>query len=140
MLVLLGPGWRREVGAKLFCAARRTDLDGKVFAVCETELKGRHLPFRDAVSELLETEWTRFPISSSRMARWVCKLVRDQDIAPRSRHVRCKASDLAVMDHEFCAQVFQSALVLRSTQRERVGMYGAVGVPTSGAHPQRRKQ
>ena len=106
---LLGPGWRREVDAKSFCAARRTDLDAKILLVRETELEGRHLPFRDAVSELLETEWTRFPISGSRMARWVCKLVRDQDMAPRSRHVRWKASDQAVMDHDFCAQVLQSA-------------------------------
>ena len=62
-------------------AAAIGDRDARVLGVRETELEGRHLQFRDALSELSEIDWTKFPISGPRTTRWVCKFIRNQDIA-----------------------------------------------------------
>ena len=60
----------------------------EILAVLESELEGRHLPIREAVSEISETDWTTFPIFGFRATPWVRKFIRDQDIAPRSWYVR----------------------------------------------------
>ena len=92
-------------------------LDARVLAVRENQVDGRHLPFRDAVGELTETAWPRFPVSGPRTALWVCQFIRDNDIAPRSRHVKWRAevnltaSDDIVAEHEFCSRLLQTATV-----------------------------
>ena len=63
-------------------------LDARGLAVRESNREGCHFPFTEAVSELSETDLAKFPTSGARMTRWLCKFIRDQDIAPRSRHVR----------------------------------------------------
>ena len=60
----------------------------EILAVLESELEGRHLPIREAVSEISETDWTTFPICGFRATPWVRKFIRDQDVAPRSWYVR----------------------------------------------------
>jgi hypothetical protein len=89
--------------------------DARVLPIRESVADGRHLAFRDAVGELTETSWPRFPVSGPRTARWVCRFVRDNDIAPRGRHVKWRsevnltATDESVSDHEFCARILQTA-------------------------------
>ena len=91
-------------------------LDARVLSIRESPSEGRHLQFRDAVGELSTTDWAKFPISGPRTTEWVCRFIRDQDIAPRSRHVKWRAevrldpSDQSVLEHEFCSRVLQLAV------------------------------
>ena len=97
-------------------AAATGDLDARVLAVRETELEGRRRPFWEVVSELSETDWTKFLIWGSQndsRAMQVhsgsghCTTVEACALEGR---VGLNASDQAVMDHEFCARVLQSAV------------------------------
>ena len=92
------------------------DLDARVLPLTIDTVEGRHLGFRDAVKQLTETSWERWPILGPRTTRWVCQFIRDQDVAPRSRHAKWKAetqlsvTDQAVSEHEFCMRLLQVAV------------------------------
>ncbi|CAK0837915.1 unnamed protein product, partial [Prorocentrum cordatum] len=90
-----------------------TALDARVLATHESAGDGRHLGFREGVKQLTETAWPSWPLLGPRTAGWVCRFIRDQDVAPRSRHARFKAeaglssSDPGVDFHEFCLRLLQ---------------------------------
>ncbi|CAK0814155.1 unnamed protein product [Prorocentrum cordatum] len=90
-----------------------TALDARVLAIHESAGDGRHLGFREGVKQLTETSWPSWPLLSPRTAGWVCRFIRAQDVAPRSRHALFKAeaglssSDPGVDFHEFCLRLLQ---------------------------------
>ena len=94
-----------------------SSLDARVLGIRETTEEGRHLAWRDAVSEFSETDWPKFPISGPRTTFWVSRYIRDHDVAPRSRHAKWRAEvgltagDQSVIDHEFCCRLLQLAVV-----------------------------
>ena len=93
------------------------DLDARVLGLVETPGEGRHLGFREAVGQLTQSDWPKWPVLGPRTTMWVCRFIRDHDIAPRSRHTKWKAetgltsSDQAVADHEFCLRLLQTAVL-----------------------------
>ncbi|CAK0806130.1 unnamed protein product, partial [Prorocentrum cordatum] len=90
-----------------------TALDARGLAIHKSAGDGRHLGFREGVKQLTETAWPSWPLLGPRTAGWVCHFIRDQDVAPRSRHARFKAeaglssSDPGVDFHEFCRRLLQ---------------------------------
>ncbi|CAK0895469.1 unnamed protein product, partial [Prorocentrum cordatum] len=94
-----------------------TSLDARVLGIRETNEQGRHLNWRDAVSESSETDLPKFLISGPRTTFWVSCCIRDHDVAPRSRHAKWRAEvgltagDQSVIDREFCCRLLQLAVV-----------------------------
>ena len=87
------------------------ELDARVLAIRENEEEGRHIPFREAVEEMTVTDWEKFPIQGPQTAMWCLRFIRDQDIAPRSRHTKWRSevsllpSDPCLLMHEFCCRI-----------------------------------
>ena len=93
------------------------DLDARVLEVSRDASGLRHKDFRSALEELTTSEWSGWPLTGPRTARWCLQYILDTDGAPRSRHTRWKrdanlgASDPGVMEHELILRAVEHAIV-----------------------------